>query len=102
MLLLPLVFIGEGMFDQWFVAAYLPLALARPRLRVDRAAVESLHARRARHRGRLVILAITATELPPLRLRRDHGRLLMKEVPAGAAFATSTDDATVIPCTCSR
>src|SRR5262249_6423684 len=27
MLALPLVFVGEGMFDQWFVAAYIPLTL---------------------------------------------------------------------------
>ncbi len=99
MLLLPLVFIGEGMFDQWFVAAYLPLSLAT-------AAGFAWIART----WKVVTPGALATAVAwmilanyaDLNFRRYdyaevYGRLLLKEVPAGAAFVTSTDDATVIP-----
>jgi tetratricopeptide (TPR) repeat protein len=99
MLLLPLVFIGEGMFDQWFVAAYLPLSLA----------TAAGFAWIARH-WKVVTPGALATAVAwmilanygDLNFRRYdyaevYGRLLLKEVPAGAAFVTSTDDATVIP-----
>lgn len=99
MLLLPLVFIGEGMFDQWFVAAYLPLSLAT-------ACGFAWIARR----WKVVTPGVLATAVAwmifanygDLNFRRYdyaevYGRLLMKPVAAGAAFVTSTDDATVIP-----
>jgi TolA-binding protein len=99
MLLLPLVFIGEGMFDQWFVAAYLPLALAT-------ANGFAFIARR----WKVVTPGALATAVAwmilanyaDLNFRRYdyaevYGRLLMKDVAPGAAFVTSTDDGTVIP-----
>jgi hypothetical protein len=99
MLLLPLVFIGEGMFDQWFVAAYLPLALCTAN---GFAAIA--------RRWKVVTPGALATAVAwmilanfsDLNFRRydyaeAYGRLLMKDVAPGAAFVTSTDDGTVIP-----
>ena len=71
MLFLPLVFVGEGMFDQWFVTAYLPLAFChRGRLRLDRDEGPRRLPGGARHRGRLDDpRELRRPQLPQLRRR---------------------------------
>jgi hypothetical protein len=99
MLLLPLLFVGEGMMDQWFVAAYLPLALCT-------AAGFAWLARRAR----VVFPAAIATAVswmilanyPDLNFRNydlaeTYGRLLLRNLEPAAMFVASTDDAAAIP-----
>jgi hypothetical protein len=99
MLLLPLVFIGEGMFDQWFVTAYLPLAF------VTAAAFAWIAVK-----AKVVFPASLATAVAWMILAnysdlnfRDYdfaqtyGRLLLKNLEPNAIFVASTDDTAVIP-----
>jgi hypothetical protein len=99
MLLLPLVFIGEGMFDQWFVAAYLPLALCT-------AAGFAWIAERVRVLTPGLLAAAVAwmifANFSDLNNRgyedaETYGRLLLDGVERGGILVTTTDDATVIP-----
>ena len=99
MLLLPLVFIGEGMFDQWFVAAYIPLALVS-------ASGFAWIAKRAK----ILTPGILATAVAWMILANFsdlnnhgytdaevYGRTLLDSVEPNGVFIASTDDATVIP-----
>jgi hypothetical protein len=99
MLLLPLVFIGEGMFDQWFVAAYIPLTLCT-------AAGFAWIAERARVWTPGILAAGIAwmifANYADLNNRsyadaEIYGRLLLDAVEPGGVLVTTTDDATVIP-----
>jgi tetratricopeptide (TPR) repeat protein len=99
MLFLPLVFIGEGMFDQWFVAAYIPLFLCSAfgfswiaeRVRVATPAVLATG----------VAWMILANYADLSNRNYDYaevyGRVLMDSVEPGGVLVTTTDDATVIP-----
>lgn len=99
MLLLPLVFIGEGMFDQWFVAAYIPLFLC-----------SALGFAWIVERWRIFAPGILATGVAWMILvnfadlsnrnydyAEVYGRVLLGSVGQGGTFVTTTDDATVIP-----
>lgn len=99
MLLLPLFFIGEGMFDQWFVTAYLPLAFCT-------AAGFSTILRRAR----VLFQSALATGIAWMilanfgdlnfrgyDLAEKYGRLVLSILPKGAIFVANTDDTAVIP-----
>ncbi|HEV3029623.1 MAG TPA: DUF2723 domain-containing protein, partial [Planctomycetota bacterium] len=98
-LLLPLVFIGEGMFDQWFVAAYLPLTLGTATgfaWLADR--------RKALAPGVLAIAIawLILANFADLNYRgyqdaEIYGRVLLDSVEPHGILVTSTDDATVIP-----
>ena len=99
MLLLPLVFIGEGMFDQWFVAAYLPLALCT-------AVGFAWVAERVRVLAPGLLAAAVAwmifANFADLTNRgyldaETYGRLLLGDVEPGGILVTTADDATVIP-----
>lgn len=99
MLLLPLVFIGEGMFDQWFVAAYIPLFLC-----------SAFGFAWILQRWRVLAPGVLATGLAWMILANYadlnnrnydyaevYGRVLLDSVEPGGVFVTTTDDATVIP-----
>jgi hypothetical protein len=99
MLLLPLVFVGEGMFDQWFVTAYLPLAFAT-------AAGFAWLAKRVR----VAFPASIATGVAWMMLANYgdlnfrhydlaqlYGELLIQPLPPNAIYVASTDDGAVIP-----
>ena len=97
--LLPLVFIGEGMFDQWFVVAYLPLSFAT-------AAGFSWIAQRAKvlfpaALSSSVVCMILANfgdlNFRSYDLAEAYGRLLLQAIEPGAMFVASTDDTAVIP-----
>jgi tetratricopeptide (TPR) repeat protein len=97
--LLPLVFIGEGMFDQWFVVAYLPLSFAT-------AAGFAWIAERAKvffpsALSTAVVWMILANygdlNFRRYELAESYGRLLLQAVEPGAMFLASTDDTAVLP-----
>jgi hypothetical protein len=98
-LLLPLVFIGEGMFDQWFVVAYLPLSFAtavgfawiaeRAKILFPAALSTSVVWMILANFGDLNFRAYDLAE--------SYGRLLLQAVEPGAMFVASTDDSAVIP-----
>jgi tetratricopeptide (TPR) repeat protein len=99
MLLLPLVFVGEGMFDQWFVTAYLPLAFAT-------AAGFAWLARRVRVAFPASIATAVAwmilanygdLNFRHYDLAQLYGELLIQPLPPNAIYVASTDDGAVIP-----
>ncbi|HVR87344.1 MAG TPA: hypothetical protein VMU54_23670, partial [Planctomycetota bacterium] len=99
MLLLPLVFIGEGMFDQWFVAAYLPLTLGTA------AGFAWIAERRKALAPGVLAIAVAwmiLANFADLNNRgyedaEVYGRVLLDSVESHGILVTSTDDATVIP-----
>jgi hypothetical protein len=97
--LLPLVFIGEGMFDQWFVVAYLPLSFCT-------AAGFAWIAGRAKvlfpaALSTSVVWMILANfgdlNFRGYDLAESYGRLLFQSIEPGAMFLASTDDSAVLP-----
>jgi hypothetical protein len=97
--LLPLVFIGEGMFDQWFVVAYLALSFATAagfawileRWRVLFPAALS---------GAVVwmiLMNFGDLYFRHYEVAEQYGRLLFRDLEPGATFVVSTDDTAVIP-----
>ncbi|MBI3854823.1 MAG: tetratricopeptide repeat protein, partial [Planctomycetes bacterium] len=99
MILLPLVFIGEGMFDQWFVTAYLPLSFAT-------ATGFAWLAGRARVLFPGALAAAVAWMIlanyrdlcfRDYTLAQVYGELILRELPKDAIYVASTDDGAVIP-----
>jgi hypothetical protein len=99
MLFLPLVFVGEGMFDQWFVAAYLPLAFctaagfawvaAKARVLFPAALATAV--------AWMILANFGDLNFRNYDLARTYGRLLLKNLEEGAIFVATTDDTAVIP-----
>jgi tetratricopeptide (TPR) repeat protein len=98
MLLLPLVFIGEGMFDQWFVAAYLPLAFCTAagfawiaqRMKV------AFPGALATAVAWMILANYGHLNFRGYDLAETYGRLLLKNLEPDAMFVASTDDTAVI------
>lgn len=99
MLLLPLVFIGEGMFDQWFVAAYVPLALCSATGFAWIAERWKVVAPGVLATGVAWMIVANYADLSNRRYdyAETYGRVLLSSVGPGGVFVASTDDATVIP-----
>jgi tetratricopeptide (TPR) repeat protein len=97
--LLPLVFVGEGMFDQWFVVAYLPLSFAtatgfswiseRAKLLFPAAISTSV--------VWMILANFGDLNFRTYDLAEAYGRLLFQSIEPGAMFVASTDDTAVIP-----
>jgi tetratricopeptide (TPR) repeat protein len=98
MLLLPLVFIGEGMFDQWFVAAYLPLAFCtaagfawiaeRMRVVFPGALATAV--------AWMILANYSDLNFRSYTLAETYGHLLLKNLEPGAILVANTDDTAVI------
>jgi len=99
MLLLPLVFVGEGMFDQWFVTAYLPLAfvtaagfawiLQRVRVAFPAALATAV--------AWMILANYRDLNYRGYDLAKLYGELLIQPLPKDAIYVANTDDGAVIP-----
>lgn len=98
-LLLPLFFIGEGMFDQWFVAAYLPLALAVATgfAWIARQAKVLFPAALATSVAWMILMNYRDLNFRTYDLAETYGRLLLLNLEKGAMFVADTDDSAVLP-----
>lgn len=98
MFLLPLVFIGEGMFDQWFVAAYLPLAfcLAAGFSWVAEKKRVLFPAALAAALAWMLVANFRDLNFRSYDLAETYGRLLLRNLEPKAIFVANTDDAAVI------
>lgn len=98
-LLLPLFFIGEGMFDQWFVVAYLPLALVTAvgfswiagRVKV------AFPAAIATAVAWMILANYADLNFRRYDLAETYGRLLLLNLEKGAMLVVDTDDSAVLP-----
>jgi hypothetical protein len=99
MLLLPLVFVGEGMFDQWFVAAYLPLSFctAAGFAWIAVKARVAFPAALATAVAWMILANFGDLNFRNYELARTYGRLLLKNLEKDAIFVATTDDTAVIP-----
>ncbi|HZE95734.1 MAG TPA: tetratricopeptide repeat protein [Planctomycetota bacterium] len=99
MLLLPFVFLGEGMFDQWFVAAYIPLSLCTAagfawildRVRVAAPGVLATAV------AWMILANFADLSNRHYGEAESYGRILLDSVPPGGVLVASTDEATFIP-----
>ncbi|HVR87865.1 MAG TPA: DUF2723 domain-containing protein, partial [Planctomycetota bacterium] len=92
--LVTLLFEGEGQFDQWLVFAYIPLALA---VAVGLAAFLERGLRTAVGGIAAATLTMAAVNLPLLNQRgylwaEQYGRMLLRNVDSGSALLLSRDD----------
>jgi tetratricopeptide (TPR) repeat protein len=99
MILLPLVFIGEGMFDQWFVTAYLPLAFcsAAGFAWIAVKAKVAFPASLATAVAWMIFANYGDLHFRGYDFAQTYGRLLLKNLETNAIFVASTDDTAVIP-----
>jgi tetratricopeptide (TPR) repeat protein len=97
--LLPLVFIGEGMFDQWFVVAYLPLSFvtAAGFAWIGERAKVFLPAAVSTSVVWMILANFGDLNFRHYDLAEAYGRLLFQAIEPGAMFVASTDDTAVIP-----
>lgn len=99
MLLLPLVFVGEGMFDQWFVTAYLPLAFvtAAGFAWLAEKVKVAFPAAIATAVAWMILANYKDLNFRHYDLAQLYGELLIQPLPKDAIYVASTDDGAVIP-----